>query len=542
MSSPLDPRPSGDPGERLESWKAIAAFLNRGITTVQRWEREEGLPVHRLQHDALGSVFAFTQELETWRSSRALRPASAPGVPARRIRAIVVLPFENLSDDPDQVYLADAMTDALTTALARLNGPAVTSRSTAMQHRRLARPLPEIARELGVDAVIEGSLLRVSSGVRITAQLIEAATDRHLWARSYDGPIADILRLQSDVASAIAAEIGGLTRERPSESRPSRAVNPRAYDAYIRGMFHLRKFTRAGFDRALSYFNQASAEDPADPLPWAGLAFAYGMISHCDLPARQPGEAFAQVTAAANRALELDDGLAEAHVALAGQKLYYEWDWASAARGFERALALNPTLAEAHRHYGWYLFLSNRPDEAVAALRRAREAEPLAPLYASELGWAYWMLRRTEEAQVEAARACELDSDFPVGLFVTGALLRDGGRFDEAIVVHERAAAISPGWGWALGETYALAGRADLARAVIASTNGGEPPDAWDAFTLAYVSAALGDSDSAMRGLEAMYRHRHGWTPWVCRGIMAFARVVEHPRFQDVAKRVRLPV
>jgi TolB-like protein/Tfp pilus assembly protein PilF len=530
--------------DRLDSWKEIAAHLNRGVTTVQRWERTEGLPIHRLRHDSLGSVYAYKKEIEDWRTVRALRPEPKSVVTSlTRVEAIAVLPFEHLSNEPEAQYLADAMTDVLTTALARTGGIKVASRTSAMRYRHVARSIKKIADELHVDALVEGSVTRVGEHVRITAQLIDASTDRHLWAQSYDGEIKDILRLQGDVARAITTAIGSTIPALLTNRPEPRAVQPRAYDAYVKGMHHLHKFTPEGFERALGYFRQAIEADSNDALSWAGLAFAYSMISHCDLPARQPRQAFAQVKAAALRALELDDSLAEAHVALAGLRLYYEWNWAAADAEFQRALYLNPTLAEAHRHYGWYLFLVNRVEDALSELRAARDAEPLTALYTAELGWAYWLVGKSADAEVEVEGALELDKDFPVGLFVRGVLLRDRGRDAEAVAAHERAAQASPGWRWALGETYALTGRSDLARRMLAEwADGAAPDDAWEAFTLAYVSAALGDRDQAIRGLEALYTHRHGWTPWMCKGIQAFAPLIDDPRFQEIAKRLNLPV
>lgn len=530
-------------GERLESWKAIAAYLNRSVTTVQRWERDEGLPVHRLQHDALGSLYAFKHELDRWREGRSTSERSTTQHQEQKpVRAIAVLPFSNLAADPDQEYLADAMIDALITALARTGGVEVASRTSVMQYKHVRTPIKEIARSLRVDAVIEGSVLRVGDRVRVTAQLIDAVRDRHVWAESYDGDMRDILALQRDIARAVAAEIGTIIRDRHPDLRPRVAVSPGAYDAYVRGMFHLHKFRPEGYERALSCFQQALDVDPNDPLAWAGRAFAYGMISHSDLPACQPHDAFAEVRAAALRALDLDEGAAEAHAALAGVKLYYDWDWQGAARELQRALELNPMLAEAHRHYGWYFFLRDLPDRGLAELKRARDAEPLTPLYAAELGWAYWMVGQPGEARCEALRALELDPDFAIGHFVYGALMRDDGRCTEALAAHERAAKISRGWRWALGETYATFGLTDLARQMLASwTDGTEPEDAWDAFTLAYVSSALDDRDEAVRGVEALYKQRHGWTPWVCRGVMAFGRIADDPRFQQVANRLSLP-
>jgi TolB-like protein/Tfp pilus assembly protein PilF len=533
-------RAEGSSPDRLESWKAIAAYLNRGITTVQRWERDEGLPVHRLRHDTLGSVYAYTHELEAWRAKRAQRPAPervAAGSP--HLKAVAVLPFENLSSDREQEYLADAMTDVLTTALAQASSLRVPSRTSAMQYKSIARPVKEIARELKVDALVEGSVVRVGERLRITVQLIEAASDRHLWAQSYEGDLRDILTLQRDVAHAIAAEIG-VSIANPMGVKPRR-VRPEAYEAYVRGMFHLRKFTAAGYERAVACFRQALETDSDDSLAWAALAFAHGMISHSDLPAQQPSDAFREVRAAATRAVELDDSLAEAHVALAELKLYYDWDWAAAEHAFERALRLNPTLAEAHRHYGWFMTLRDRIDDALSALNRARDAEPLTPLYGAELGWAYWQVGRYADARREAERALELDPEFPVAWFVVGAVLRDEERVDEAVAAHRRAARVSKGWRWALGETYARTGQVDLAREIVSDCKHSDPTDAWDAFTLAYVAAALGDRDDAIRGLELMYHYRHGWTPWACKGVQAFSSLRDDSRFREIAERLRLP-
>ncbi|HUE87981.1 MAG TPA: protein kinase [Vicinamibacterales bacterium] len=467
----------------------------------------------------------------------------APRRPStRRIRAIAVLPLVNLSRDPGQEYFTDGMTDALITELSRIGALKVVSRTSVTRFKDTKKPLRDIARELGVDGIVQGSVLRVDDRVRITAQLIHAATDGHVWAESYERELRDILRLQSEVAQAVAREVH--VSVKPAETQrlmDRRRVEPESYEAYLKGMFHLRQFTPQGFEKSLTHLYWAVDKNPQDALAWAGLALAHAMISHNDLPPHDPHQAFARVKAAAERALALDRTVAEAHLAVAELKLYYEWDWPAAEQAFKLAFKFNPLLGEAHRHHAWYSFVAGTVDQTIAGLRRAIEIEPLSPLYTAELGWVYWALGRRAEAITETRKSLQLSSQFPVGLFVHGQLLREEGRTEEAVAAHQQAAAASPGFIWALGETYALVGRSNDARAIIAPwVSGSKPNNAWDAFAFAVVSAALGETDQAFRGLEAAYEYRHSWFPAVW-SFRVFAPLLNDQRFQELLHRMHLP-
>jgi TolB-like protein/Flp pilus assembly protein TadD len=386
------------PEDRLDSWKEIATYLSRDVRTLHRWEEDEGLPVHRHLHRKGATVWARRSELDRWREHRRFRAPEARRSSAmtteRRSGSaerlmLAVLPFENLTGHPEQDYFSDGFTEELISRLARLGEQrlGVIARTSVMQYKGTRKSVETIGRELAVDYVLEGSVRRAAHRVRITAQLIWVRDQSHVWAESYERDLRDVLRLQSEVAIAIADRI---TLNVPFEVRARlaanvRPVHPETYEAYLKGMFYRNRFTSEGYENALACFWQAVEHDPLDPLPWAGLALTYAMVSHSDLPARQPEEAFALVKDAAMKALALDDNLAEAHVASAELKLYYEWDWEGAQAAFVRAFELNPHLAEGHRHHGWYLFLIGRRDEALAALRKAKQIEPVAPLYTAEL-------------------------------------------------------------------------------------------------------------------------------------------------------------
>ena len=458
---------------------------------------------------------------------------------------LAVLPFENLTGDPEQDYFSDGFTEEMISRLARFGEQrlGVIARTSVMQYKGTRKSVDRIGRELAVDYVLEGSVRRAADRVRVTAQLIRVRDQSHVWAETYERDLRDILTLQSEVTVAIADRI----RVRlPFEVRArlaakARPVHPATYEAYLKGMFHRNRFTSEGFEKALSCFRQAVELDPLDPLPWAGLALCYAMVSHSDLPARQPEEAFALVKDAAVKALALDDTLAEVHVALAELKLYYDWDWEGAKAAFVRAFELNPYVAEAHRHYGWYLFLIGRPDDALSALRQAKQVEPIAPLYTAELAWLQLALGQFEEATEGALESLQLNPEFPIGLFVLGFVALQEGRFDEAIAAHRQAVAVSPGWKWGLGYTYAQAGRFAEARHIMLEAGGeSEPRDAWDAWTVACVAVGLGETDRALKALEAAYQYRHSWMPWI--GVIPMFDVLQSdPRFTDLVGRLKLP-
>jgi TolB-like protein/Flp pilus assembly protein TadD len=554
-SVPADSGPPARPDDRLDSWKEIATYLSRDIRTLHRWEKHEGLPVHRHLHRKRATVWARRSELDLWREHPRLRAADGrrssattsagrPGSTTERMM-LAVLPFENLTGDPEQDYFSDGFTEEMISRLARFGELrlGVIARTSVMQYKGTRKSVDRIGRDLAVDYVLEGSVRRAADRVRITAQLIWVRDQSHVWAETYERDLRDILTVQSEVAIAIADRI---RLRLPFELRArlaakARPVHPRTYEAYLKGMFYRNRFTSEGFEKALSCFRQAVELDPLDPLPWAGLALCYAMASHSDLPARQPEEAFALVKDTAMKALALDDTLAEVHIALAELKLYYEWDWEGARAAFIRAFELNPNVAEAHRHYGWYLLLIGRPDDALVALRKAKQVEPIAPLYTAELAWLQLALGQFDEATEGALESLQLNPEFPIGWFVLGFVALQEGRFDEAISAHRQAVAASPGWRWGLGYTYARAGRIDEARKIISDAGGeSEPADAWDAWTVACVAVGLGETDRAFKALEAAYHYRHSWMPWI--GVIPMFDVLHSDaRFSELVERLRLP-
>lgn len=465
-----------------------------------------------------------------------------PGGGAPRVRSLAVLPVANLSGDPEQEYFADGMTDALIADLSKVGALRVISRTSVMPYKGTKKRLPEIARELKVDNVVEASLVRDAGRVRVTAKLLEAATERQLWAESYEREISSVLALQSDVARTIARAIG--VRMRPQEEDRlgrTRRVDPETYQAYLRGMFFLNKGTPEGTAKGLEYLHQAVERDPADPLAQAGLAVGY--ITRAHGPEAKSDD-LQRARAAAQTAVRLDPTLAEAILAMAFVEGYYEWKWEDAFRDIERALDVNPSMADAYFHRSWYEALFGRMEEAIADHKRAQELDPFSPPNSAWLGELYRWEGRYDEAIAEARKAIELapESDFPVGHYVLGLVYSDQGRHDEAIQMMQKAAALSPSWRWAVGLVQARAGRTGEARKVLAELNRQKPAgyESWNNVWRVMLHSALGDTDEAFRWLNQ--EPHHAWIPWfrVIPG-WGFENLRADPRFADALRRMNLP-
>ena len=382
---------------------------------------------------ALATVFAVLAALNFER----LRTRLTGGAP--RIQSLAVLPLENLSGDKEQDYFADGMTEELITNLAKISALKVISRTSMMQYKGTKKPLPQIAKELNVDALIEGSVLREGGQVRITAQLIQASTDQHLWAESYQRDLRGVLALQGEIAGVIAEKVRAVVtpteRARLGSARP---VNPETHEAYLKAMFYLYKKTPEGFAKGLALLQQAIEKDPTDPLPYAGLALAYPIIYHGPGGTIPPREGFPRARAAALKALELDESSAQAHLALAAIKFYFDWDWTGAEKEFRRALELNPNLPEAHAHYGWYLHVFGRFEEGLAEGKRAVELDPLTSVYTAWVGWMYLNAHQDDKAIAEARKALELDPNSPDALFVLGIAYAQKGMFEQGIAASQK--------------------------------------------------------------------------------------------------------
>src|SRR5580698_7535586 len=312
------------------------------------------------------------------------------------IRSVAVLPMQNLSNDPNQEYFVDGMTDELITDLAQVRELKVVSKTSIMQYKGTRTPLPEIGRQLGVDAVVEGSVLRSGDRVRITAQLIRAASDRHIWAESYDGDLKDVLSLQARVAEEITNQVKlNLSAEESGRLRRPRSVNLEAFDLYLHGRYAVNQRNVQGFREAIEYFNQAIEKDPEFALAYSGLADCHTLLTLYGAEISNMAEA----EAAAEKALQLDSTLAEAHTSLAAVKLLHDWDWRGAEQEFQRAIALNPNFARAHHWYGNLLLgPEGRHEEAIAELERARELDPLSLIISADGGFGYYLAGRYEPA------------------------------------------------------------------------------------------------------------------------------------------------
>ncbi len=480
----------------------------------------EGLILKALEK-APSRRFATARELFL-----ALRPpAPASARPERgagaaesaRIESLAVLPLANLSADPAQEFFADGMTEALIGNLAQIGALRVISRTSAMQYKAARQPLPEIARALQVDAIVEGAVLRSGDRVRISAQLIEARSDRNLWAKSYERDVVDVLALQAEVARAIAEEIRvQLTPREQARLAGARPVDPRAYDAYLRGRFHWNKRTVAAVQTSVELFQQAIEADPTYALPYAGLADAYNILG--DLNVLRPAEAGAQAKAAVTRALELDSQIAEAYTSLAFLRFFFEWDWSGAEQAFEQAIALNPSYATAHQWYAEYLASQGRFDEAVAEARRGRALDPLALVIATSLADVHFFARQYDEAIAILRDTAALDPAFIAAHTDLGRAYTQKGRFDEAIAEFELAARpgqgnpnASPGLAYAC----AVAGRRDEATRTLEALLARRATAIVSAHAIAVIHMALGDKEQAFEWLERAYQEHDRALVWL---------------------------
>ena len=330
-----------------------------------------------------------------------------------RIQSLVVLPLENLSNDPEQEYFADGMTDQLITNLAQISALKVISRTSAMRYKGTKKSLPEIARELHVDAVVEGAVMWVGGRVRISAQLIEAPTDYHLWAASYERDLRDVLSMQEEVTRAIASEIRvNLSAQEQARLASTRPIDPEAYRLYLKGRYYWNKRSLEGFQKAIEYFQQATAKDPAYALAYVGLADTYTYFSFFDVV--PPREAMPKAKAAAARALEIDNRLGEAHVSLGYVSYMYDWDWPAAGKHFEQALTLNPAYSRAHTFYPFYLSSLGRSEEALAVAKRSLDLDPASPAVNHSLAVQFYFARQFDQAIEQAHKTLELDPNFAI--------------------------------------------------------------------------------------------------------------------------------
>ncbi len=427
-----------------------------------------------------------------------------------QIRSIAVLPLGNLSGDPREDYFADGVTEALITELAQIGGLRVISRTSIMVYKGARKPLPQIARELQVDAVVDGSVQRSGDKVRISAQLIEAATDRHLWAKSYERDLRDILTLQSAVAKAIADEVQiKLTPQEQARLAKSHQVNPEALEAYLAGRFYWNKRTAEGLEKSIAYFQRAIAKDPSYALAYAGLADSYHVLP--ELSAVPVEEAFPKARSAALKALEIDDSLGEAHSALANVKEDYDWDWKGAEKEYKKAIELSPGHVLAHASYSNLLFELGRLPEALSEARLTQQLDPLSAIANDNLSAVLYYAGQYDQAVEQCRKTLDIDPMSPQAHRHLGQVYVQKQFYGEAVSELKKAMELSRGSTEALAElgyVFGVSGKKDNARHVLL-----ELKSATDAspYRLAIVYAGLAEKEKALEALkEAVNRRSPG--------------------------------
>jgi TolB-like protein/DNA-binding winged helix-turn-helix (wHTH) protein/Flp pilus assembly protein TadD len=458
------------------------------------------------------------------------------------IRSLAVLPLENLSGDASQNYFADGMTDELITDLAQISALRVISRTSVMAYKGARKPLPQIARELNVDAVVEGSVLRSGDQVRITAQLIEASTDKHLWSQSYEGELRDTLALQSRVASAIADQIRiNLTPQEQAALKNIRVVNPGAYESYLKGRYFWNKRTADGLKVALAYFKQAIEEDPKYAQAYSGLADTYALLGDWQYAVMTPKEAFPKAKAAAIKALELDSTLGEAHNSLAFVLDGFDWDFDSAGKEFQRAIELTPGYATAHHWYAWHLSLLGRFDDAIAEMRKAENLDPLSLIINADLAELLGLAHSYDESIRQSRKTIEMDPNFALAHNQLAQAYLQKDMYDEAVAELQEAVKLSgdsPTCIANLARAYVASGKRSEAIKLLGDLKKRSNPGYSNAAEIAMIYASLGDADQAMNWLEKGYEER--FNP----GVLlrpGFDPLRSDWRFRNLLHRVGLP-
>jgi TolB-like protein/DNA-binding winged helix-turn-helix (wHTH) protein/tetratricopeptide (TPR) repeat protein len=462
----------------------------------------------------------------------------------RQSTSVVVLPLENLSGDQEQDYFADGMTDDLIANLAKIRSLRVISRSTAMAYKHTRKPLSEIARELHVDAVVEGTVLRAGDRVRITAELVQVSTDRHLWAETYESQMGDVLALQNRVSSAIVNEIRvNLSPQDRARLARNPAVAPEAYENYLKGRFYWNRRTDENLHRAIGYFENATKQDTQYALAYAGLSDCYAVIGAAIFGTMPAGEAAPKARQAAQRALDIDPTLAEAETSLATVKFNYDWDWAGAEEGYQHAIQLNPSYATAYQRYSLLLTAMGRFQEGFGQIDKARELDPLSFSINFSLGWRLYLARQYDRAIVQLRNTLEMDPSYELPHLILGQAYEEQGAFDLAIPELRKAVELSHGTPLmlsALAHAYARSGQRAEAQQLLTQLEAASKQQYVSPYYLAIVYVGLGEKEKALSLLETALTDRSN-------GLIFMAVEPEldpirsDPRFIALERKLRLP-
>ena len=457
------------------------------------------------------------------------------------IRSLAVLPLDNLSADASQNYFADGMTDELITDLAQISALRVISRTSVMVYKGARKPLPQIAHALNVDAVVEGTVLRSGDQVRITAQLIDASTDKHLWSQSYEGDLRDTLALQNSVARAIADQIRiSLTPQEQAALKSVKVVNPEAYEDYLKGRYFWNKRTADSLKVAQAYFNQAIEEDPKYARAYSGLADTYALLGDWQYAVMPPTQAFPKAKTAALKAMELDSTLGEAHNSLAFILDGFDWDFDSAGKEFRRAIELNPGYATVHHWYAWHLSLLGRYDEAIAEMKKAENLDPLSLIINADLAELLVIAHSYDESVRQSRKTIEMDPNFALAHNQLAQAYLQKHMYDEAVAELQKAVQLSGGSPTCianLARAFVASGKRSEAVSLLSDLKKRSNSGYSNASEIAMIYASLGDTNQAMNWLEKGYEER--FNP----GVLlrpGFDPLRSDARFQTLVHRIGL--
>ena len=567
--------------ERLDSWKEIAAYLKRDESTVRRWEKE-GLPVHRHTHKKKATVYAQKSEIDVWwNDGRARLELVETPTPRRRrttawwvaaglllfaaglgfsmggvrdrllgrpmageITSLAVLPLKNLSGDPAQDYFADGMTEALITELGKISTLQVISHQSVLGYRQTTKSLPQIASDLKVNAVLEGTVLRAGDKVRITVNVVQALPERHLWAESFEFDQRDVLAVQGDVAKGVVRQIRvKLMPREQARLASSQRVDPEAYEAYLLGRAYFYKMaTPANSIRAKEYFERAIEKDPSYAPAYGSLALLY--IRNRGSTTRDARDLRLQARQWAEKALKLDGTLPEAHSALA-RVAQQEWDWADAEREYRQAIEFNPSYPLAHIWYAQYLWAMQRFEESVAEAKHAQQLDPVSPFVNTWAGAVYFYARRQEEAMASMQKALELDPSFSDASLVLARAYLAQGMYQRAIAELQKALTFNETETLLLGalaHVYARAGQREEALKLVGELKRIEAEERRFVapFGIIWAYAGLGDKDQAFALLERAAEEHRDRIVWLNVDPL-LEPLRSDPRFHDLVRRVGLP-
>jgi TolB-like protein/Flp pilus assembly protein TadD len=458
---------------------------------------------------------------------------------APRIDSLAVLPLDNLSGDSTQEYFSDGLTEELICALARIASLRVISRTSVMPYKGSQKSLPVIAKELSVDAIVEGSVARSDQKIRITVQLIHATEDRHLWSGRYERDLRDILQLEAEVAHSIAFQIHKVVEPEHAYPERARQVHPEAYEACLKGNFFRDKMTPVDLEKSVGFFTRAIELD-------LGYARAYGDLSRTYFylglfGVGPPGEMFPKAKTNAGKALELDETIASAHIALAAVHIFHDWDWAAAEAEAKRAVELSPGESVTHAHFADYLSLRGRHSEAVAAYRRVLDLDPISRVYIGHFGLILYRARRYDESISQCQKALEIDPQYANGLWFLALSLEQKGDLPGAIATLEKAVSLSQGphYQALLGRAYALAGEKCKALRILDELKAASQRGYVSPFDIGVVHVGLGERTFAFQYFEEAYQQR------VFRIIELTMPMYDSlrpdPRWKNLVRRIGLP-